>query len=155
MRLLYTTIVFALVIAACGNGGAVQPGNESNGAELPSSSGSNSQVESPQSSMANQSPQMPCTEAGSYMGQAVTCTLAQAYCSQQPAAQYGENTILCQDKIWPDETFMVTIEGTNTRDFRYYDGKCLTVSGVVTTEDWPDRKMLALELDTVQVSFCP
>lgn len=145
MRLLYTVIVFALFMSACGNGVAVQPSNESN-----------SQSESPQVASANQSSQMPCTEAGSYMGQMVTCTLPQAHCLKSAGYPYGDDSIICTES-WPAHTFIVDLKRTNDRDFHYYDGKCLILSGVVTSmhsAQTVETIVTTLEYDTVQVSSC-
>lgn len=106
---------------------------------------------------ANQSSQMLCTEAGSYMGQMVTCTLPQAHCVPYGGEPYGEDGIMCTES-WPDAyTFMAVFKRTNDRDYHYYDGKCLLLSGVVTSmhsAQAVDTIVTNLEYDTVQVSFC-
>lgn len=123
---------------------------------LSSCTSNNSQAESPQVGSGNQSAQISCTEAGSYMGQMVTCTLPQAYCRTYGGYPYGEDGIRCTESE-PNFTFMVVLKRTGDHDSHYYDGKCLILSGVVTSmhsAQTVDTVVTTLENDTVQVSSC-
>ena len=116
----------------------------------------NQDEESPQVASGNPPSQMLCTEAGSYMGQTVSCTLPQAYCRTYGGDPYGEDGIICAES-WPEFTFMVVLKRTNDRDSHYYDGKCLLLSGVVTSQHSAqsvEKVVTTLEYDTVQVSSC-
>jgi SH3-like domain-containing protein len=69
-----------------------------------------------------------CANTNSYLGQVVTCKIPKAYCSYQPSAS-GSPTF-CNDKPYPNHNFTLVVFGEDWSD---YDGKCLLVTGLITS----------------------
>jgi hypothetical protein len=67
-----------------------------------------------------------CSDAGSLVGQTVTCRMQRPYCSYRPDVN-GAPTF-CNDAPYPGHTFTLLVWG---EDWSRYDGVCIDVTGLV------------------------